>query len=51
VEAQFGDINLAGKRRGVERLDVGHAHVEFKTFEIDALVHHRIEHETVVGAG
>ena len=51
VETQFGDIDLAGKRRVVERLDVGHAHGEFKTFEIDAPMHDRIEHETVVRAG
>src|SRR5262245_12851833 len=51
MKAQFGDVDLAGKRCGVERLDVGHAHVEFEAFEIDAPVHHRIEHETVVGAG
>src|SRR5581483_2101216 len=51
VIAQLADVDAAGERRGVQRLDVGQAHVEIEALEIDAPVHNRIEHEAVVGTG
>ena len=35
----------------VQRFHVGHANRKLEPFQIDALVHDRVEHEAVVGAG
>jgi hypothetical protein len=51
MKTELRDVRIAGKGFPVERLDVGHPHVELESLQIDTPVDDRVEHEAVIRTG